>query len=390
MAEQQNSKVPKIRFKGFEGEWEDTMLGTVADVTTGKLDANAMSSDGIYDFYTSGIKKYKIDIAAFTGPAITVAGNGATVGYMHLADGEFNAYQRTYVLINFTAERSFVFYSTGIRLPKKISEEARTGNIPYIVMDMLTELELSIPSVSEQAKIGGYFRELDSLIGLQQQKHDKLVTLKKAMLQKMFPQPGSTTPQIRFKGFTGEWVENRLGHICEIVGGGTPSTSIAEYWGGDIDWYSPTEIGDSVYASGSVKKITPLGFSKCSATMLPPNKTILFTSRAGIGDVAILKREGCTNQGFQSLVLNDDIVPYFIFSMSHMIKAHALKHASGSTFLEVSSKQLKKMEILLPSEKEQQKIGHYFRTLDALISQHAVQLAKLKQLKSACLEKMFV
>lgn len=390
MAQPTNSTVPKIRFKGFVGEWEDKMLGAVADVTTGKLDANAMTPNGIYDFYTSGTKKYKIDIAAFIGPAITIAGNGATVGYMHLADGKFNAYQRTYVLRNFSADRSFIFYSTRIRLPKKISEEARTGNIPYIVMDMLTELGLSIPDLAEQTRIGGYFREVDRLIGLQQRKHDKLVTLKKAMLQKMFPQPGTPTPEIRFKGFEGDWVEKTLGELCEIVGGGTPSTAIREYWGGDIDWYSPTEIGDDVYASGSVKKITQTGLAKCSARMLPPNKTILFTSRAGIGDMAILIKEGCTNQGFQSMVLHDYIDPYFIFSMGHLIKAHALKYASGSTFLEVSSKQLAKMEIVLPNNNEQQKIGHYFRTLDALISKHAVQLAKLKQLKSACLERMFV
>lgn len=206
----------------------------------------------------------------------------------------------------------------------------------------------------------------------------------------MFPQPGSTTPEIRFKGFSGEWVEKRLDEICEIIGGGTPSTSILEYWGGDIDWYSPTEIGDEVYASGSVKKITLLGLSKSSARLLPPGKTVLFTSRSGIGDMAILTKEGCTNQGFQSMVLNDDTDPYFIFSMGHLIKIHALEHASGSTFLEVSSKQLGKMKILLPKDNEQQKIGTYFRTLDELISKHATQLQKLQQIKSACLEKMFV
>ena len=90
------------------------------------------------------------------------------------------------------------------------------------------------------------------------------------------------------------------------------------------------------------------------------------------------------------MVLHDGVDPYFIFSMGNLIKVYALKHASGSTFLEISSKHLKGMKILLPTEKEQQKIGTYFRTLDELIAQHAIQLQKLKQLKSACLEKMFV
>lgn len=186
MFPQPGATTPEIRFKGFSGNWDEKMLGSVANVTTGKLDANAMTTDGIYDFYTSGIKKYKIGIAAFTGPAITIAGNGATVGYMHLADGEFNAYQRTYVLNNFTADRSFLFYSTRIHLPKKISEEARTGNIPYIVMDMLTELWLSIPSPAEQQKIGTYFRTLDSLISKHTTQLQKLQQIKSACLEKMF------------------------------------------------------------------------------------------------------------------------------------------------------------------------------------------------------------
>ena len=86
-------------------------------------------------------------------------------------------------------------------------------------------------------------------------------------------------PEIRFKGFSEEWEEKKLGEVAEIIGGGTPSTSIPEYWGGEIDWYSPTEIGPNIYAEGSVKKITEMGLQKSSAKVLPPNKTILFTSR---------------------------------------------------------------------------------------------------------------
>src|SRR5690625_5220150 len=113
----------------------------------------------------------------------------------------------------------------------------------------------------------------------------------------------------------------------DIIGGGTPSTKIPEYWNGEIDWYSPVEIGDQMYVTGSRRKITKLGLSKSSAKMLPANNTILFTSRAGIGDMAILKREGTTNQGFQSLVVNDDHNVYFIYYLNDKIKKFALRHA---------------------------------------------------------------
>ena len=150
--------------------WEQRKLGELCNITTGKLDANAMVSDGQYDFYTSGIDVFKIDVAAFEGPAITIAGNGASVGYMHLADGKFNAYQRTYVLTDFLADRQFLNVAIGNELPDKIQEEVRGSGIPYIVLNMLTDLTIPFPSHEEQYAIGVYFQQLDNLITLHQRK----------------------------------------------------------------------------------------------------------------------------------------------------------------------------------------------------------------------------
>lgn len=132
-----------------------------------------MVSDGRYDFYTSGIDVFKIDKAAFEGPAITIAGNGASVGYMHLANGKFNAYQRTYVLTDFSADRQFLNVAIGNKLPDKIQEEVRGSGIPYIVLNMLTDLVIPFPSQKEQATIGAYFADLDNLITLHQRNAKK-------------------------------------------------------------------------------------------------------------------------------------------------------------------------------------------------------------------------
>ncbi|RDC21775.1 restriction endonuclease subunit S [Eggerthella lenta] len=196
-------------------------------------------------------------------------------------------------------------------------------------------------------------------------------------------------PKLRFPGFTDAWEQRKLGEVAKIVGGGTPSTSIPEYWNGDIDWYSPTEIGDSVYAEGSRKRITKSGFQACSATMLPAERTILFTSRAGIGNMAILRRSGCTNQGFQSLVVDDCNDTYFIYSMGDSIKEYAERNASGSTFLEISGKQLACMSTMVPSLSEQALIGSFFRDLDDLITLHQRKLDHLKLQKRGLLQKMF-
>lgn len=177
---------PALRFAGFDDDWKEVKLGEYCDIATGKLDANAMVLDGEYDFYTSGIQKYKIDVPAFEGPAITIAGNGATVGYMHYADGQFNAYQRTYVLSNFLVDRSFIYSEIGRKLPSKIQQEARTGNIPYIVMDMLTKLDICLPSLSEQEAIGSFFQDLDKAIAKQEEKVNQLKESKQTLLRKMF------------------------------------------------------------------------------------------------------------------------------------------------------------------------------------------------------------
>ena len=154
------------------------------------------------------------------------------------------------------------------------------------------------------------------------------------------------------------------------MGGGTPSTNNDAYWDGDIDWYSPAELGEQVYADRSVRRITQAGYDSCSATLLPAGKTILFTSRAGIGNTAILRRSACTNQGFQSLVVNDDTDVYFVYSMTDRIKKFAEQKASGSTFLEISGKGLAAGEFAFPSKDEQTAIGSMFKQLDNLITLH--------------------
>ena len=254
----------------------------------------------------------------------------------------------------------------------------------------LQDTQVRFPSLSEQSAIGVALSEIDALITLHQRKHEKLVQLKKSMLDKMFPKPGETEPEIRFAGFTDPWEQRKLGEAATIVGGGTPSTNNDAYWDGDIDWYSPAELGEQVYADRSVRRITQAGYDSCSATLLPAGKTILFTSRAGIGNTAILRRSACTNQGFQSLVVNDDTDVYFVYSMTDRIKKFAEQKASGSTFLEISGKGLAAGEFAFPSKDEQTAIGSMFKQLDHLITLHQRKLKLLRNTKKSLLERMFV
>ena len=200
----------------------------------------------------------------------------------------------------------------------------------------------------------------------------------------------SDAPAIRFKGFSDAWEQRKLGDIADIVGGGTPSTGNQSYWDGYIDWYAPAEIADQIYANSSQKKITGLGYENSSAKMLPPG-TVLFTSRAGIGKTAILTRKGCTNQGFQSIVPHrGELDSYFIFSRTEELKRYGELVGAGSTFVEVSGKQMAVMELMMPpTMREQQTIGGFFQQLDHLITLHQRKFEKLTNVKKSMLEKMF-
>ena len=202
------------------------------------------------------------------------------------------------------------------------------------------------------------------------------------MLQNKFP-------NVRFSKYLDIWKTTKLNRIAEIIGGGTPDTKQSSYWNGGINWFSPTEVGETVYLTKSEKTISQLGLQKSSAKLLPAFKTILFTSRAGIGDVGILTEESATNQGFQSLVVNEGTDVYFLYSYSDQIKKYALKHSAGSTFLEISGKELGKMDLSIPSLPEQSAIGSLFRTLDDLLVSYKDNLANYQSLKATMLSKMF-
>ena len=180
----------EVRFKDDNGkeysEWEEVRLGALCNITTGKLDANAMVEDGQYRFYTCAAEYYKIDKYAFDTEALLISGNGANVGYVHYYKGKFNAYQRTYVLDNFNENIKYIKCYLDSHLRKRIENEKKAGNTPYIVLSTLTEMKINIPVFEEQKKIANCLSKMDKLIENEKQILDNWKLLKKGLLQQMF------------------------------------------------------------------------------------------------------------------------------------------------------------------------------------------------------------
>ncbi len=405
------SDAPAIRFKGFSDAWEQRKLGDVVkEITRNDPGSEApimmiTANNGFieqserYAFNNAGesLKKYillkKGELAYNHGAsklrpygscfALTTAENARIPFVYHCFSAENQNAEFMSIELNGAEIEN--------QLRKIVSSGARMDGLLNISFDEYTSVSVILPGTEEQDRIADFFRHLDNLITLHQRKFEKLTNVKKSMLEKMFPQNGSSYPEIRFKGFTDPWEQRKLGDIADIVGGGTPSTGNQSYWDGDIDWYAPAEIADQIYANSSQKKITGLGYENSSAKMLPPG-TVLFTSRAGIGKTAILTRKGCTNQGFQSIVPHrGELDSYFIFSRTEELKRYGELVGAGSTFVEVSGKQMAVMELMMPpTMREQQTIGGFFQQLDNLITLHQRELEKLQNIKKSMLEKMFV
>lgn len=389
-------RVPAMRFKGFGGDWVEKQISEIFKITRGNvLAAKELSSTKNdktpYPVFSSqtlnnGLMGYYKDY--LFEDAITWTTDGANAGTVRFRPGKFYSTNVNGVLLS---DCGFANQTVAEILDQVAWKFVSHVGNPKLMNNTMGIIKITIPNtIAEQEKIGAFFRELDRLLCLKQKKLESLQKLKAAMLSRLFPVGKAKRPELRFEGFGGDWEERRLGEVGEIIGGGTPSTQNKEYWDGTIDWYSPTEIGDNVFAEGSVKKITEAGLESSSARLLPAGKTVLFTSRASIGDMAILKKAGATNQGFQSIVLNEAYNPYFIYSMGFLIKKYAIKNASGSTFLEISGKALSNMPVKFPSLAEQEKIGAFFRGLDELIGLESRSIRKLQGVKKGLLGGMFV
>jgi type I restriction enzyme, S subunit len=415
MTAQTDSNVPQIRFKGFDGQWEEQTLGEIGNTQSGVgfPDAEQGGKTGAPFFKVSDMSRVGNEQEMLTSnnyvsdaqlrrrrwtpisvvPAMIFAKVGAAIMLNRkrivrspfLIDNNVMAY-----IFDPSWDTDFgrTLFDT-INLPLY----AQVGALPSYNGADIESIVVNRPAKQEeQTKIGGYFRELDRLIGLHQRKHDKLVTLKKAMLQKMFPQAGGTTPEIRFKGFSGEWVEENLGKLGTFSKGQGYSKSDLTASGTPIVLYGRLYVNYQTTISG----VDTFVIEKKGSVKSIGKEVIVPASGETAEDIArasAIVTEGIILGGDLNVIypFNELDSCFLALTLSNgKPQTDLAKRAQGKTVVHVRKADLESIIIPFPKLAEQQKIGLYFRTLDELISKHAIQLQKLQQIKSACLEKMFV
>ena len=179
-----------------------------------------------------------------------------------------------------------------------------------------------------------------------------------------------------------------MGAVVVVVGGGTPDTNNHKYWNGDIQWFTPSEIGRDKYVTNSLRTISEEGLNKSSAKLLPIG-TILLSSRATVGECSINKVECTTNQGFQSLIPKEYFSKEFVFYLMQTKRKELIRKSCGSTFLEISANEVRKIEIAVPTYKEQEKISKLLALLDERISTQNKIIDKLQSLIKGIRDDVF-
>ena len=400
---------PKIRFKGFEGEWKETIWGNhIVSTHTGTNLLGEVSNKGIPLLKMGNIQRGFFDLdkmeylAANQNPPVNcianygdffyntrntleLVGKGAT--WMK-KDGIY-AFNSNIAICKLDGIDTFFFnylYNT-LRSIKQVQARAKgTTSVAAVYMRDLKSIELALPHITEQQAIASYFTTLDSQISASTSRLTSLKQMKAASLQAMFPQEGETVPKIRFKGFKGEWNISRLGDFSTSFSGGTPTAGVAEFYGGEIPFIRSGEI----HENRTELFLTEAGINNSSAKVVEKGTLLYALYGATSGEVGISKIKGAINQAILAIYPNKSVNKIFLSNYLQLKKQRIVGEFLQGGQGNLSGALVKSILVTYPSLEEQQAIASYFTSLDRQISLQSQRLEKLKQIKSACLDKMFI
>ena len=408
---------PTIRFKGFTDAWEQRKLGEVGKARSGVgfPDAEQGGSVGVPFFKVSDmnwdgnenemiIANNYVTVAQILAhrwspieelPAIFFAKVGAAVmlnrkrlcRFPFLLDNNTMAY--SIPSINWNADFAKALFET-----VDLTSLVQIGALPSYNASDVEDITICLPNLSEQMKIGAYFKQIDNLITLHQRKYDSLVNVKKAMLEKMFPKNGETVPEIRFKGFTDAWEQRKLSGIYQNIGNAFVGTATPYYVEDGHFYLESNNIKDGQINRNSEIFINDEFYEKQKDKWLHTGDMVMVQS-GHVGHAAVIPEE-LDNSAAHALIMfrnqKEKVNPYFLNYQYQTNKAKKKIEGitTGNTIKHILASDMQEFVVDVPDFEEQEIIGAYFQQLDNLITLHQRKLEKLKNIKKSCLEKMFV
>lgn len=287
----------------------------------------------------------------------------------------------------------FIELSLNNKNRKQIENKAGGSTRYNVSQKILREINLLLPELTEQEKIGRLFEKLDQTIDLQGKVVEENKRLKGALLQKLFPQKGQKLPDLRLKGFSRDWEEKQIESLLSKFGsGGTPKSTEPKFYNGDIPFLSITDITNS---NGVIreteKRITKLGLANSTAWIVPSG-SISLAMYASVGKVAKLAIDSATSQAFFNMIVSESTDVEYLFQYLKYLELTNgwRKLISTGTQPNLNAKKIREFKIPIPSLPEQEAIGDLFRSLDEKIAREEERLEGYKTLKKSLLQKMFV
>ena len=385
--------IPKLRFPGFTGAWEQRKLGEVAEINpSSEIPDNFEYVDLESVVGTEMIAYRRENKKTAPSRAQRLAKKGdifyQTVRPYQKNNYHFNLTRKDFVFStgyaqlrpNINGDFLFVYIQLSNFVNEVLNRSTGTS-YPAISPSNLIRMKVAIPTNNEQEKIGAFFKQLDSLIALHQRKLEHLQEQKKGLLQKMFPKNGETVPEVRFPGFTDAWEQRKLGEVATFINGRAYKQNelldsgkykvlrVGNFYTNDSWYYSNLELADKYYIDEGDLVYT------WSATFGPH----IWNGEKVIYHYHIWKIE-------LSKFLDRD----FTLQILEADKAKLLANTNGSTMIHVTKKDMESKVISLPNIEEQKKIGSYLMKFDSLITLHQRKLEHLELMKKGLLQQMFV
>lgn len=378
---------PKIRFKGFDSRLDKSLIGDFCHISTGKSNTQDKKDDGIYPFYVRSPHIERSNKYLYDEEAVLTVGDGVGTGKVfHYVNGKYDLHQRVYRMFNFKdINAKYFYYLFSQKFYKRVMSMTAKSSVDSVRLEMISKMEIEYPSINEQETIANYFTSLDSQISASTSRLASLKQMKAASLQAMFPQEGETVPKIRFKGFEGEWKKVKADSIFKTFNEKNrpdlPVLSATQ----DRGMVTRESIGYNIFHDTS---------NEATYKHILPGQFVIHL-RSFQGGFAHSEIEGIaspayTIMDFKNKDLYHDYYWRYVFMSKEFIKRLELITYGIRDGRSISYDEFKEMSFLVPSKEEQIKIASYLKNLDRQISLQSQRLEKLKQIKSACLEKMFV
>ena len=408
---EEKKQVPQIRFKGYVDAWEQRKLGEFGSVSMCRRIFKEQTSErGDIPFYKIGtfgsvadafiskelFEEYKSKYPYPKKGDILISASGS-IGRTVEFTGENEYFQDSNIVwLNHDERLSNLFLKCFYSVVKWAGIEGST--IKRLYNDNILNTSINVPSIPEQEKIGNYFANLENLITLHQRKYDKLVNIKKSMLEKMFPKNGRDVPEIRFKGFTDAWEQRKLSEVATMHARiGWQNLRTSEFLdSGDYMLITGTDFNDGAINYSTCHFVERERYEQDKHIQIK-NGSILITKDGTLGKVAYvqgLSMPATLNAGVFNVEIKDEIKVdnkyLFQYLKAPFLMNYVDKKATGGTIKHLNQNILVDFPVLIPSKAEQEAIGIYFEQLDNLITLHQRKLEKLKNIKKSMLDKMFV